>query len=239
MSLVCWSWSAAACCPGLREASQKYLRSTVRACLPVCFPMMHLPISSLAKAVKEAHCSCHCEACCMHLWHRVGEIIPIIPLECLWINQFCMNKCSSLARLWFTKSLANMLVYMFERKGNKVLYWRKTHVQKKDRLRSFHIKSNTLFYANFHSHSSIFHFFKPDTEQRPPPESNSNIWSAESSGLLTLCKKTSGFQDFFSPLIPFFSGSALIDVQQTTVGKARSFSHGFFRHDVMFWWSSV
>lgn len=35
--------------------------------------------------------------------------------------------------------------------------------------------------------------------QRPPPESDSDIWSFESSGLLTLCKKTSGFQDS-SPL---------------------------------------
>lgn len=77
---------------GLSEVSALDCTS-LSACL---LPMMHLPISSLAKAVKEAivpvtlrHVAC--------TYDRVGEIIPIIPLECLWINQFCMNKCCSLA----------------------------------------------------------------------------------------------------------------------------------------------
>lgn len=38
-----WSLSAVACCPGLCEASLKYLRWTVRACLPVCFPWCTSP----------------------------------------------------------------------------------------------------------------------------------------------------------------------------------------------------
>lgn len=45
------SLSAVACCLGFCKASLKYPRSTVRACL---LPMMHLPISSLVQAVKEA-----------------------------------------------------------------------------------------------------------------------------------------------------------------------------------------
>lgn len=132
-------------------------------------------------------------------------MIPIIPLECLWINQFYVNKCCSLADFDLqSPSGTNMLVYMFERKGNKVLYWTKSNLKKeKDRLRHFHIKSNTFFYANLLSHWGIFNVW-PEVEQRPPPEPVSNIWSAESS-LLTLCKKTSGFQDFSPPKSFLFS----------------------------------
>lgn len=86
-------------------------------------------------ASERGYCSCHSEACCMHLWHRVGEIIPIIPLECLWINQFCMNKWPSLADFDLQSRLViNGLVYLFKRRDKKVLYstkshWKKTELQ--------------------------------------------------------------------------------------------------------------
>lgn len=48
---LCLLVSLSPCCLGLCEASLKYLHSTVRGCR---LPMMHLPTSSLAQAVKEA-----------------------------------------------------------------------------------------------------------------------------------------------------------------------------------------
>ena len=70
------SLSGIPCCLGLCEAPLKYLRSTVRACL---FPMMHLPISSLAQSVKEAivpvtlrHVSCTYDT----EWEKLFPLYP-------------------------------------------------------------------------------------------------------------------------------------------------------------------
>lgn len=85
---------------------------------PVCLSASHdaPPHLQPGEGTERGHCSCHSEACCMHLWHRVGEIIPIIPLECLWINQFCVNKCRSLADLQ-SPLVTNVLVYKERKAG--------------------------------------------------------------------------------------------------------------------------
>lgn len=76
--------------------------------------------------------------------------------------------------------------------------------EEKHSFKSILIKSNTLFYANFLPPWGIFHFLS-DLEERPPPEPDSDVWSSESSSLSTLCRKTSGFQDFSLPNSFLFS----------------------------------
>lgn len=150
----------------------------------------------------------------MHLWHQVGEIVPIIPLECLWINHVCMNTCCSLA---VTKKWC-----LLNGEINKRQLFLCKNYYKENSSATFESKAKRRLISLFMDHFSSI----------PWPGAETTFRYFELRWLVTLYKKTIDIWAFFllSSLLFLLSFS---DVYQSTAGKIVCSAHGYFCEDVI------
>lgn len=141
------SLSVIACCPGLRGASVKYLRSVWTQ--SVCFPWCTSP-AWWKRQVKEAivpvtvrHVACTYDT----EWEKLFPLYP-------W------NVFESVVSVWISgvlrQTFPQSLTCLFTCGYNSVVDCMKTNEGAKRLLSK--LKSNTLFYVNFRPHWGIFHF---------------------------------------------------------------------------------
>lgn len=141
--------SAIACCQGLCEASLKYLRSTVRVCLPVCFPWCTSPSPAWRRQWKRP--------LFLSLWGMLHAALTQSGRNDSLYTPW--NVFESIISVWINAALEQTLIFsllvanvlhVLERKGNKIL-----HSKKLEDNRQYRQYYNTSFYANA---MLIFHF---------------------------------------------------------------------------------